>query len=804
MIHKPKAITGKVVTGYLLLFATAVLAVWFVYTEILKTAVPDENIGQESRKVIDISDAVTRLYAAETVGRNALLKSSESEFASYNKMIDSVTLQFEGLKTGIDGNQLLKLDTIQQLLASKRESMREIMDFRKAYTVDNTFNKAVRKISKVKDSLNKTVKPVAFKNDTQLRQFLNRVLTPRQQDSLSRLPVSNERLTAEIEKMLNKLILRDNRVKYNLFLKEQKLQDESRVISDKIRVIVGSLQNDIVTESYAKIDRSKQTVAATTKKVAWIGAIAFFIFVLIVWLGIRDISISQRYRQRLEILNLEKEDLLRSKTMLLATVTHDIQTPLGSVIGFTDLLRSTHLDKKQLQYTDNIRNSSEYIVRLVNDLIDFSKLENDRISIQKVPFNLKELIENCCLSLEPNATNKKIALRWQIDHEIDNYFLSDPYRIKQVLTNLISNAIKFTQKGSVIVMAKAYENTLEIAVADTGIGIAKASQQSVFKEFTQAHSGIEKKFGGTGLGLTIAKRMLGLLGGSIKLESEEGKGSTFTVTLPKEPVAMETSEPIIQKSNLYPTLRGKKILVVDDDAMQLTLMRELFQQYPVEIRTESNAVNVPGILSEEFFDLVITDVQMPDIDGFELVRRLRSNSDPALSQIPVLALSGKRDLTVEDFTSRGFTAVHPKPLDLPVLLKQIGDLLGVETSLDIPLKVSVADNPDVLYSLETLNHFTQKDKESLRIILNTFVESSRLNCNELSEAASYYDLNKLSALAHKMSPMLKQLEANSIVQLLEPLEHKKIEMNKTQLKRYVLVICKKMEALFEGLLVELD
>lgn len=806
MKHKPKATKGKVIAGYLLLFATAVFAVWFVYQEILKSAVPEDSIAKENSRVIQVSDAITSLYAAENVGRKALLEGSEKDFSKYVSLIDSVSIRFEAIKSGTSDVHLAKLDTIRLLLESKRKSMRDIMDFRRDYSASNRFERAVGKVSRVKDSLNRTVKPVEFRNDGQLNQFLSRVLTPQQRDSLSRLPVSNERLTSEIEKMLTKLIIEDNRIKYSLFQKEQKLQDDERVISDKIRVIVGSLQNDIIRESYAKMERSKESVAQTTEKITWIGAASFLILALIIWMVVRDISISQKYRQRLEILNDEKEDLLRSKTMLLATVTHDIQTPLGSVIGFTDLLKNTGLDGKQRQYAENIRNSSDYIVRLVNDLIDFSKLENDRISINIVPFNVKELIENSCLALEPNAKNKKIALKWQVDPALDANFLSDPYRIKQVLTNLVSNAVKFTQQGSVVVMGKIKGEMIEIAVADTGIGIARASQKSVFKEFTQAHSGIEKKFGGTGLGLTIAKRMLKLLGGNIELESEEGKGSTFTFRIPLTPAVRseeEATQSGIQKD--YAALVGKKIMVVDDDVMQLTLMKELFQPYSVEIRTENNAVNVPGILVEEYFDLLITDVQMPDIDGFELVRRLRASTDPAVSQIPVLGLSGKRDLSVEDFTSRGFTAVHSKPLDLPVLLDQIASLLESGQSLSVfGLSSEKPKQVSALYNLDTLNQFTLKDRDSLKIILTTFVESSRQNCRELGEAARLQETDKLSGLAHKMVPMLKQLEAWPIVHLLEPLEFSKTPMEKEELIRYVANICAKMEELFDGLQVELQ
>lgn len=359
--------------------------------------------------------------------------------------------------------------------------------------------------------------------------------------------------------------------------------------------------------------------------------------------------------------------------MLLATVTHDIQTPLGSVIGFSDLLKNTEINSKQKQYLDNIKHSSNYILKLVNDLVDFSKLENDRINIEKVSFNFKDLIENTCKPLVPNAENKNIELNWHVEDVLDDNYISDPYRLKQILTNLISNAIKFTQEGSVEVMAKIESENIVISVIDTGIGIAKNKQKAVFKEFTQAHSGIEKKFGGTGLGLTIAKKMLRLLKGKITLDSEENEGSIFTITIPaiKSDVKMLEETEIIKApvSDLeFEFLRDKRILIVDDDTMQLSLMKEIFSNYPVKVTTLVDATKVRNLLEYEHFDMVLSDIQMPNIDGFELVRIIRNNNIKKVASIPVIALSGKRNLNPEDFMSKGFTAFHPKPLKLEELL----------------------------------------------------------------------------------------------------------------------------------------
>lgn len=802
MSQKQSSTKGKVIVGYLLIFAIAVVSVWFIYNEILKIAIPDKDVNSENKKIIRISNAIANLYASEAAGRNSILTGSAKDFREYQKLLDSVNSQIEQIKTDSDRAQLGKLDTIQNLLKKKKNSINGIIQFRNFYNQQNTFDRAVGKIYKVKDSLNRIVKPIQFRNKSQMREFLNNVLTKKQMDSLSKLPVSNEKLTSEIEKMLTQVVIKDNKMKYQLFRKEQRLQDENRIISDQLRIVLSSLEKEILQKSYVKINKSKSAINNTIETIAWIGAITFCLLILFAGIIIRDLTISQNYRKRLEELNDDKENLLRSKTMLMATVTHDIQTPLGSVIGFSDLLKNTETTPKQKQYLDNIKHSAQYIIKLVNDLLDFSKLENNKINIEKVPFNFKELIESTCKPLEPNATNKNIELRFDVDDALGQNFISDPYRLKQILTNLISNAIKFTQRGSVEVSAKLENHKIIVAVIDTGIGIAKYEQEAVFKEFTQAHAGIEKKFGGTGLGLTIAKRLLEMLDGTIELESIEGQGSIFTIEIPA--IASEIKKHDsnkLQASGAFDFLKNRKILVVDDDAMQLSLMKEIFSNYPVEITTTTDASKVKEILENEKFDLVLSDIQMPQIDGFELVRIIRNNNNPEIAAIPVVALSGKRDLNPEDFTSKGFTAFHPKPLQLDELLLLIKAIFKNEKISGTEIRKS--ENIGKLFDLKTLNQFTQNDPHALKLIVENFIESTNENCSILKWAAAENDLNKLSETAHKMIPMFRQMEVHSIVVLLEPLEDRKLNFDESEMKNYVSNICEKINELVIRLKIEI-
>lgn len=804
MSQKPKSLKAKVIVGYLLLFVIAALSVWFIYSEILKIATPGNNANADSQKVIRVSNAIASLYASETVGRNSILTGSRADLNEYTKLLDSIKLEIEAIKSEADKTQLPKLDTIQYLLQRKKNSINEIVKFRNDFDTKATFKRAEKKVYTTKDSLVKKIKPIQFSGRQQYRSFLNEVLTKKQLDSLSKLPLSNDSLVMVIQNRMRKMAAIDIEKQYELVAKEQKLLDENRYISDQLRTVLSSLEKQMLEKSYAKINESKRAIDNTIQTIAWVGAITFFLLIIFGYIIIRDLTINQNYRNQLESLNAEKEDLLRSKMMLLATVTHDIQTPLGSVIGFSDLLKNTNVNPKQEQYLDNIKHSSNYILKLVNDLVDFSKLENNRINVEKIGFNFKDLIESTCKPLEPNAENKGIELNWDVEEVLDDNFVSDPYRLKQILTNLISNAIKFTQEGSVEVHAKVESDTIVVSVIDTGIGIAKNKQKAVFKEFTQAHAGIEKKFGGTGLGLTIAKRMLQLLDGDIVLDSEENKGSIFTITIPAIKSGEEAVEVVVPNLNSETEfLKDKRILIVDDDAMQLSLMKEIFSNYPVKITTLVDAAKVKNLLEHEQFDLVLSDIQMPNIDGFELVRIIRNNNNEQIASIPVIALSGKRNLNPEDFTSKGFTAFHPKPLRLEELLLLMKSIFNGKP-VDVAVQVAEARKDEKLFDLSSLNKFTQNDPVSLKLIVDTFIASVSENTETLRQATFEMNLKRMSEIAHKMIPMLKQMEVYTISDLLEPIEDQSLEYNKEEMEKYVEAIFQKLSVLISELEKEIN
>lgn len=785
MVQKPKAVKLKVILGYILLFSFAVLSVWFVYTEILKIALPNNN-SDDNKKIIKISNTIADLYASEALGRTSILTGSEQDQIRYNKVLDTIKHDLNIIKEDAEPAQKPKFDSIQFLLELKRKSTADIIQYRKTSGSSNIFGGAITGIYNAKDSIKEKVKPVKIEKRYQWSSLVNSLLTPRQMDSLSKLKVSNDSLALAFDKVLTNLWFKDNKLKYALYLKEQKLLEENLIISDQLRALLSSVENEILHNSYLKMNKSQAGINNTINTMSWMGAVALIVLILFASVILSDLTSNQNYRKQLELLNVENEQLLRSKTMLMATVTHDLQTPLGSIIGFSDLMDSSDISGKQKQYISNIKESADYILKLVNDLLDFSKLENNRIAIEEVSFNVKSLIENTCKTLEPAAINKNIELTWDIDEELNSNFISDPYRIKQVLTNLISNSVKFTQEGSVEVTVVIKDNTIVIAVLDTGIGIAKEKQEEVFKEFTQAHSGIEKRFGGTGLGLTISRRIIELIGGTITLESEIGQGSIFTIAIPCKPCTSNINTEVASACTEYPSLSGKKALIVDDDTTQLALLREIFTGYGMNVKTEANSSAVASIIDQEHFDIVMTDIQMPVTDGFDIVKTIRSNNDAGVASLPVVALSGRKDLMTKDYTDAGFTFHHPKPIEVHTLLTLIANVFGENLQVQETRKKQKIQKS--LFNLKSLIQFTHNDPDSLKMIIETFIESADENCMALQKAVKNKETQKIAEIAHKMIPMLRQMEVYSMVKLLDPLEDQSLNNDWDEIEQRVLAI----------------
>ena len=346
--------------------------------------------------------------------------------------------------------------------------------------------------------------------------------------------------------------------------------------------------------------------------------------------------------------------------------------------------------------------------------------------------------------------------------------VSDPFRIKQILANLISNAWKFTEEGSIVISAnlvkpKKNKEILELRVKDSGIGISKEKQDSIFEEFSQEDNSIEKKFGGTGLGLAITKRLAHLLEGDIRVESEPGMGSEFIIEIP-----VEKYQP-----------SGLKALVVDDEPGQLSLTVELSRSMGFEIDTAANGKIALEKINGKEYDLILTDIQMPVLDGFKLIKTIRGTDE--IMQLPVIALSGRTDLEKQVYMDAGFDEKLLKPYKSRTLKETIADVLDLEH------KDPVSSNEQgkstelqtELYDLSEIYEFAGKDDDAFKEILRAFIEGTKESMVQLKSAWESQNEDELGKTAHRMLPMLRQMQAHTITPDILKLEERK-NINETE------------------------
>jgi signal transduction histidine kinase/CheY-like chemotaxis protein/ligand-binding sensor domain-containing protein len=370
----------------------------------------------------------------------------------------------------------------------------------------------------------------------------------------------------------------------------------------------------------------------------------------------------------------QAEKASRAKSEFMANISHELRTPMNAIIGFTDLALTTSLQRPQREYLENVHRSGYNLLGIINDILDYSKIEAGKLQIENRAFNLCQLVEETVDSLAIKAFEKKLELIAGSDPSLPVQMLGDPGRIQQILVNLLGNAIKFTAKGEVVVSLEKKEivqdseghrfQTVLLAVRDTGIGIPAEKMERIFESFTQADSSMTRRYGGTGLGLTIARNLAEMMQGSLMVQSEPGKGSIFTLKLTLEIVDELSTVPLVQRPVL------KRVLVVDDNTTNCRLLENIFHYMGVDCTTCTGGAEALTLLAatnnKEFFDLIITDHQMPVMDGITLVGKIkRSLKENARPQPFILMLSSlDKGMCLSEAEHAGIDLFLSKPVKL--------------------------------------------------------------------------------------------------------------------------------------------
>jgi len=473
------------------------------------------------------------------------------------------------------------------------------------------------------------------------------------------------------------------------------------------------------------------------------------------------------------------EESVQARQVFMANMSHEIRTPLHGIMGLADLLKKEPLSAEQTDYLDMIKSSTENLLIVINDILDFAKIESGKINLENIPFDVLKTVQDAARSLSFKSDEKGLLMRIVSPHEELPLAKGDPFRLHQVLVNLISNAIKFTRQGAITITIDASQrdgNLLPItfSVADTGIGISPDNLGQIFTSFRQADSSIPRLYGGTGLGLTICKNLVELQGGTIDVQSEPGLGSCFSFTIPyvvsDEPLIEEAT--VIQQPDL---LQGLTILLAEDNAVNQLIGISMLGQWQVKVEMAQNGQEALYKAAQSKYDLILMDVQMPLLDGLEATARLRATPGPN-QHVPIIALSADAiRINANSYQALGFTDYLTKPyteVALYNLLAQISQRAPADLA---PTKeTATTTNVSPHYDFVMLGKLAN-NPEFVRKMLELFVARVPGQVQLLEQAITAEDWKTVAREAHSLKTTFGSLniqpETGYIKRLEEMAEH---------------------------------
>lgn len=800
----------KIVIGYILLVGLLIGAFTYTMQQMNLLTTPTSLRDQLDHRRHITHRIISQLYDAESIGQT-LRTGKLNEYYHYLKAMKEVNASIDTLETILtDTLQQARLDTVRTLLQNKQWNMYAVLEAMRNTPTDQIYQEQLDSLIAQQDSLLSTPhirrKVITHHNSYTIHHkkkgFFKRladVFAPGKEDSTQVSNVIQEEYTDTLDEVYSPIDTISSMItgiQHKVFQTRQKETEMLNTRISSLRVI-GSGLSQRVNQLLENIEHDEQEAARTklmqeeeirkeaAETMAKI-AIAAFVLVLVFSIVIaRDITRNNHYRRELEKAKSYAENLLVAREKLMLTITHDIKAPAGSIIGYIDLLIRLVNDRRQQFYLSNMKSSAQHLLALVTSLLDYHRLEAGKMDLHPVAFNPHELLTDIYNSFLPLAEKKQLQLDFKEELPETLTLEGDPFRIRQIVENLLSNALKFTAAGGITLQAEYHGNQFVFSVSDTGCGMTASEQERIFKEFTRLSSAQGQE--GFGLGLSITRKLVELLLGRIDIESAPGKGSTFKVSMPLPSISPKpapgSKEPAITLPKIH-----LRIAIIDDDRIQMHLTEAMLHNAAEEVKgfkVEAVCCEQPEELIEQLknrtFDLVFTDIQMPAMNGFELLHHLRNQNFAQAQSIPVIAITARGDMNENDFQQKGFAGMLQKPFNQSELKKVVKNALNHLTVSDnIPDTSPVqkeahetSPHTDQPYNFSPLTAFSEDDPEAAKEILRTFAQETQKNMEKLQTAISNKDMEALCATAHKMLPTFLMIEAQKAIPMLKWLEQQR-------------------------------
>jgi signal transduction histidine kinase/CheY-like chemotaxis protein/HPt (histidine-containing phosphotransfer) domain-containing protein len=539
---------------------------------------------------------------------------------------------------------------------------------------------------------------------------------------------------------------------------ETDLSRKQNAIGNTIQTLIGDLQSKAIVASNAQSDQASGLVFEVTFFLIIVVVIAVLGTMFLVFSVLKEIQLNWSYQEDLEVSRKKSDQLARSKQEFLANMSHEIRNPLHVIQGYRTILEKSELETDQKSHLKMIGFASDTLMEIVDDILDFSKLEAGKLKLEKQPFDPIVLFGAIQSFFELTAKEKKLEFRWKLNLPEENWLIGDELRIKQVMNNLLSNAFKFTQEGKVQVGVAWINGKLEIEIKDTGIGMNAEELKKVFQEFDQADTSISRKFGGTGLGLSIVQRLVTLMHGELRAESAPGKGTTMRLSIPMD--LSPILEIAVKEGTEFIDLKGLNILVIDDDRIGLRYLETVLLYFG------ANVISFPGgsAFRDEFepvpLDLAMIDIQMPEFSGFDVAKAIRSFRE--YKSLPLLAMTA--NVFVEEkerLFAEGFDNLILKPFQENRLISILGDFFPSRLEIHSGQEIEAEIDATELFNLSDLEKFCMGDQELLTDIIRDLIRDTETDLQKITRARLNNRWSEILEICHQLGSRLGQIKSHA-------------------------------------------
>lgn len=718
----------KVAVGYIVLTIMLIATMGYVYRSMKSMSGTGDVYELLSVRRGYANEIMNNLNRAEIIVQTIAIGKTD-EYEDYKKVMASVYNTIDSLRSITTDDS--SLDAVCMLMKVKDSNVHSLMTIIDSNNVEQLYRNEIEDFISLQDSL--LAGRRKFRNSNSIADTIANYL-----------------------KNIQLRVSENHRQQVSLLNGQmQSLRLSSLMLNDEVRLMLNEIENEERELEQARLDKNEKVRYRAYWIISGIAIISILLVALFLYFIWRDITRSNHYRLELEKAKQRAEDLLEAKEKLILTITHDIKAPVGSIIGYAELLGNITTGERQQFYLQNMQGSANHLLQLVNSLLDFHRLDADKMDRQRVSFNVKELVDGIMNSYRPVAENKNIKLICHCDAELDCVLKGDPLRIRQIIDNLVGNAFKFTTEGAVTVEAKLNGTLLHFLISDTGCGISPEDMNRVFKEFTRLKNAQGKE--GFGLGLAITNKLVHLLDGEIDVHSELGVGTVFEVKLPLEMTELslnkkedEYGEVIVPKARL---------LLIDDDPLQLSMMEAMLKNPSLVVTTCNHPDEFFIHLQQQRYDVIITDIQMPAMNGIDLINKIKEFQNA--KNVPVIAMTARSDMDANLLSQHGFATCLHKPFTGKELMSVIAEM---------------TKSGGNKFDFGQLTSFLMDDDEAKAEIMQTFIVETKKKRLLLEQACEKRDMSVVTTVTHQLLPLFVMVGAVESKDNLEWFEKRRNEV----------------------------